>query len=393
MTAQTPPSPDGAGAPGPDAGEAWAAFCDGLKQAGQEIMQATADPHAQAEGVLQLAQLTEGSLRWHLLGGSAELPRFVQINDTCEVADNLFAPLRPDLTYRLRGNIAHLFDLNVSVHAGWGFVPGADRRIWGDLGRKDLEVDADGNFELLLGPAVPEGRGLRLEEGAAYLQIREYFADWAKDRPGRFAFERLGSAGEALPHPAPAELARALPPALEWVSGYHHSHQRIIRTNFAAEPNSVVAPERRAGGNRNIQYGFGRFALREGEGLLVSFPAPRARLWNIQWLNRWYEMTDQANRLTGLVSTQAHVDEDGMVRIVLARSDPGSANWLDCSGHDEGIFLVRWFWGEDSPPIACTLLPLEKLRAALPASHPHATPSDRAALQALRRAHFAERRR
>ena len=45
---------------GPDAGEAWDQFCEGLKQAGRDVMAASQEANEQAEGILQLAQLVGG---------------------------------------------------------------------------------------------------------------------------------------------------------------------------------------------------------------------------------------------------------------------------------------------------------------------------------------------
>lgn len=374
---------------------AWDDFCDGLKQAGRQVLSSSdhREEADRAEGILQLVQLIESALRYYLVGGDADFPRFVQINDTAEIADNMFAPIRDDARYLLRGNMKDLHDINVSVHAGWGFVPSQNRRIWGDLGRSDIEVDADGNFELLLGPDLAEGEGLRLEPGAAFVQLREFFTDWANHKPGRFEIVRLGSEGEAAAPPSFAALADGLAAALEWARGYQDSHQRILKTVYPETPNSIAVPEKRAGGNRNLQYGFGRFDLEPDDALIVSFPEPKARVWTIQWLNRWYEVVDQANRTAGLISTQAHLDGDGMVRIVIAPEDPGCPNWLDCHGHLSGVFVTRWFWGEDNPPISCEKVPLAELRAHLPADHPQTTREDRIAFQALRRSHFASRRR
>ncbi len=374
---------------------AWGEFCEALQAAGLEVLgnprfTAAAD---RADGIAQLAQLLESGLRWHVLGGDGDFPRFVQINDTPEVADNLFAPVRADARYLIRGNIADLFDINISVHEGWGFVPGQGRRIWGDLGRADLAVDAEGNFELLLGPDVSQDDGLRLEPGASYVQIREYFADWRKHRPGRYEIIRLGSEGGAPPRRTLDAVLAGLGASLEWAHAYQRTHQRILETHFPSLPNAITAPERQSGGNRNIQYGFGRFDLGPGQALLVSFNRPRARLWTMQWLTRWYENPDMANHLTSLTSAHAHTDTDGIVRIVIAPEDPGCPNWLDCSGYAAGVFVTRWLWGEDDPTVTSHLAPLAELREQLPADHPHTTPRERRELQALRRSHLASRRR
>lgn len=374
---------------------AWNDLCEALRTAGLEVLSNArfTDMADHADGLAQLAQLLESGLRWHVLGCDADFPRFVQINDTPEIADNLFAPVRADARYLIRGNIAELFDINISVHEGWNFMPSQGRRIWGDLGRGDLEPDPLGNFELLLAPDVSPDEGLRLEPGASYVQIREYFADWNRHRPGHYEIVRLGSEGQSPPRRSMAEVLGKLQASVAWARSYQQTHQRILQTHFPPEPNSVTAPEHLSGGNRNIQYGFGRFELAPGEALLISFNRPDARLWTIQWLTRWYENPDIANHQTSLSSVHAHADADGQVRIVIASEDPGCPNWLDCNGYAAGVFVLRWLWANDNPPIQSQKVPLEYLREHLPPDHPHSTPRDRLETQAIRRSHLANRRR
>jgi hypothetical protein len=59
---------------------------------------------------------------------------------------------------------------------------------------------------------------------------------------------------------------------------------------------------------------------------------------------------------------QAHVDDDGRVRVVIAHADPGVPNWLDTEGHATGSIFWRFFLAEERPgPIACSVVPLSDL--------------------------------
>ena len=50
---------------------------------------------------------------------------------------------------------------------------------------------------------------------------------------------------------------------------------------------------------------------------------------------------DARTRQVCLNNTQATANADGTVSYVIARSDPGAANWLDTAGMDDGLAIVR----------------------------------------------------
>ena len=127
---------------------------------------------------------------------------------------------------------------------------------------------------------------------------------------------------------------------------------------------------------------------------LLEFEEPRARLWSVQWLTSpWYENPDMANRLTGIVGSDATIDSDGVVRIVFAGRDPGAANWLDTTGYRQGVFVTRWIWCDAGPEPQITVLPVSTLRDRLPPDTRILSVEERGAQIARRRSHLARRRR
>ena len=166
---------------------AWDALGDGLQRVGHELVAHASDPADAADGMAHLAQLVQLALRWHVDANDPDFPRFVHLNDTFELADNRFAAVRSGAEYVLTGNVASLFDVNISLHEGWGFLgqPG----VWGDLGLGDLDVAADGSFELVLGGAPGPGR-LEIPAAATMVQVREYYEDWDTHGPGTFEITR-----------------------------------------------------------------------------------------------------------------------------------------------------------------------------------------------------------
>jgi hypothetical protein len=377
----------------------WTEFCRGLEAAGAALESSyyPQDPAGQVDGVRHLATMAMEALHWYLGGADPDFPRFVTLNDTNVLADNRFAAVRGDAVYLLTGNVTGLTDVNVSLHEGWPFL--GKTKVWGDIGLDDLDVDDNGNFELVVSATrdarVGERNWLELPPDATFVHVREYFGDWAVDRPGTFEIVRLGSEGRTPGRMTADELARRLDDVLEWVHGYIPGHAPMIDYLRSQPPNIVQPPRRETGGNVNIVYLFGRFELADDQCLLLEFEQPEARMWGIQWLTiPWYDNPDPAERSSSVIDTDAFVNGDGVVRVVVSARDIGAPNWLDTHDYREGILAARWIWIEGTgSAIASEVVPADQLWDRLPADTPRAGAEERAALQARRRTNYARRRR
>jgi hypothetical protein len=190
-------------------------------------------------------------------------------------------------------------------------------------------------------------------------------------------------------------IGAALENVLEWVNGYIPGHAPMIDHLRAQPANTVQPPRRETGGNANIVYLFGRFDLADDECLLLEFPKPEARLWGIQWCTiPWYDNPSPAEWSSSVIGSEAYVNDDGMVRVVVSARDTGAPNWLDTHDYTEGILAARWIWvDETGSPIASRVLPTAELWDHLPADTPRFGAKERAAVQARRRTNYARRRR
>jgi len=154
----------------------------------------------------------------------------------------------------------------------------------------------------------------------------------------------------------------------------------------------VIAPARKfVGGADDIRYGNDFWRLADDEAMIIETELPRARYWQIQLCDPWFETMDYANRQTSLNGRQAHVDSDGRFRCVVAHRDPGVPNWLDTSGHHEGMLQYRWVWTETNPEPTARIVKERDVRAMLPPDTPHVAPEARREAIRIRQEHVARR--
>ena len=312
--------------------------------------------------------------------------------------------LRDDVTYRISGTLGN------AAFFSFEFFDGTTQA--GSLLPADLRPDLAGRFEILLGPKERDGHWLEIVPGTSYLLSREFFSDWAIAQPAGLRIESLDDPAGAWPVMSADRVARELEALGSWlvetVRVFAGAQARGI-ARFANQWDPQVS--RPAGDLPAIQHAY--WDLQPGECLLLEAPAPAAGYWGIQLANSLWNTLDYANRQTSLNRGQAHVDPDGMIRAVVAHTDPGVSNWLDTLGHQQGSVHMRvlrppapgaplrprperslaetrddWMkgWDEEeqaspapSGPGAPTarVLPLASLDAALPASTARVTPAQR----------------
>ena len=70
--------------------------------------------------------------------------------------------------------------------------------------------------------------------------------------------------------------------------------------------------------------------------------------------------------MTSLNHRQVQANADGTVRIVVANTDPGVANWLDTEGRAEVLATIRWFRPAAQPTVHAQVVPRAQLAEYLP---------------------------
>jgi hypothetical protein len=196
---------------------------------------------------------------------------------------------------------------------------------------RELDIAADGTFEWRFIP-----------RNDAQLVIREVYNDWSAQR-GTFAIARTDTAGTG-PNALTPELIEK-----RYAAAGKQLIQRI-RTWLAfpqwfylnVPVNTLVVPRLTPGGLATQYSSAGHFNLDPGQAMVITLPVSNTPYLGFQLGSPWYISLDYINHQTSLNGTQAQVDPDGMIRIVVAHQNPGVHNWVETLGHRRGYLQFRW---------------------------------------------------
>jgi hypothetical protein len=374
------------------AADPWSAFARAIEATGAALLANVRDPRERADGAAYLAGLAAVALEQQTTGADPARPRFVanprpSAKWGAENADNTYrwAPLRPDLRYRVSGRRGTSFELLFETKDG--FMQLGQARNFAARAASELRCGDGGDFELWLGGDARDGNWMPIDPAARWLLVREYFVDWERETPAQLAIECLDDVA-----PAPIDVAAQLAAAARWIDGTARFWASWVADLRAAHQPDRLAPARRyEGGADAILYGNDWFRVDDGEALLVTCDVPDARYWSFQLCDPWFRSLDYANHVASLNCAQARRDADGRVRIAVAARDPGVPNWLDTTGLREGVFQYRFVWARSAPQPAVERVALDAVSARLPAATPRVTPAERRAACAARRRHVALR--
>ncbi|ETZ30098.1 DUF1214 domain-containing protein [Mycobacterium intracellulare] len=234
----------------------------------------------------------------------------------------------------------------------------------------ELEIDARGNFEVVLSASEPKGRAanwMPIEGEHPTLTVRHFFYDWDAEVASSLRIERLGDAMAVTKRPV--EPGVALSRQLEALGDFVRDNLTFFLQFGAAAPaNGFLPPIDRtdigaAAENRPV---IGRWELRPHEALIVEVEPPEGVYWSFSIGNPWWETIHYGRHQSSLNAHQAVVDSDGLVRVVLCEHDPGVANWLDTAGHSNGPIILRCVRTKTAPTPTTRLVPFPDLDAELP---------------------------
>jgi hypothetical protein len=386
--------------------DAWARLAQAITDSDQILR----DPDvpdtgvALAEGYDYWAQVLTFGLRREYHYAEPNNPLFHRLGLDSKIGfdnpDNIYevAKINPTHEYRVTGRCGTAQFLEFSVSVGFPGVVQTPRTV-AKLDTTELDIGADGTIEMFVGGEPRERNWFALEPDATSFLVRQVFGEWrADDVPGDFRIERVGGEGESTPPLTPDVVAERLHRTAEFVetqTRYWVDYTRGLYDRIA--PNTFEAPglQGRELVHVNAARAFfcwGLYDLARDDALVVEIEAPpEATYLGFHLVNYWLQSLDFVSRPTSRNARQAHVDTDGLIRFVLAHSDPGVRNWLDVGGHPRGGALFRAALTTTAPQPSAKVVPFNEVREALPPHTPTVAPEERRAELAERRAHVAAR--
>ena len=342
-----------------ESGQTWDEFCDALKRAGAQILrpEAPADAMTRAEGWRYLTRLLRIGLEMHLEFADPDFPGFfAPSHETGKIgADNpdnlyLMGRINGRNEYVIRGERGSVPYLSFGSQKG-GYETNGRMEQTGFLDAAQLQLDAEGHFEIVLSAEPQSGNWLRIEPDSNAVIVRQTFLDRKQERPARLTIERRG--GDAKPEPlSAAKLQQGLGNAVRFVEGTATLFANWAQ-GYLAHPNQLPPADQalcqRVGGDPNIVYYHSYWQLADDEVLIVHVAkVPQCRFWNLQINNWWMESLDYRYFRICHNKHSATLDDDGGVTLVLAHRDTGHPNALETAGHDRGTMCLRWV-GADAP--------------------------------------------
>lgn len=342
-------------------GAAWDDFCDSLKALGQHITRddTPTDGFNRAEGFRYLTRLLRNGLESVVEGGSPEYPALRSLGNMVKMGadnpDNLYqgASLSGEYDYKISGNRGSVFYLGFSSISG-GYGSDGTMITDGFLDHEQLEVDADGTFEIILSQKQHSGNWLPLTEKTRSLNIRQTFLDRSSEKPARLSIERINLEGTP-----PAYSAMQLDSDLTRVSNYLHGTVKLFAdwsNSFRPDINTLPPADQAycqsIGGDPNIFYFHSYWEIADDEALVIEAKRiPECQTWNFQLDNYWMESLDYRYHRITVNKHTASYEDDGSVILYIAHQDPGTPNWIDTAGHSLGTMCWRWIGTNDHPEL------------------------------------------
>ncbi len=373
--------------------ESWDEFCDQLKVAGHLLETFGDEPSDQdrAEWFRYMTRMVRNGLERFVENCEPDRPRLrdapwrQSINVQCPDQDHLLCEfVDGSHEYRIRGNRG---TLPYFVMAVWTAPQPEDlgARSWLPLGvaglaefdptnlkttsflkSDDIEIDAEGNFEVIVSRKQPDGDWLPLASDSTGILVRTVHHDRRQEIPPTFSIERLD---QPSPRPVrPDEMSAGLAKTGQLVLGYAELVRKWWQENLSKRPNEIVFSEATYlsnGGVLDRQHGFGTWQKPAADALVIEFTPPQCEYWILQICNIWQENLDVYEDGQGyLTKFTARLEADGLVRVVVADADPGcGANWIDSFQHERGVFSLRLIQTEGSPRVSVYRLSVERLRS------------------------------
>ena len=375
-------------------GAAWDDFCETLKAAGRIVVRETpdGDPQDRVEGFRYLTRMiTMASARAverRTPGARARPVRLIPPplrggqGVQSPNQDHIVQPVDARYRYRVTGTVGsaytHLSAWSPPIPADAGAFPvGPDAEDRLDDFNPNMALTpfsfvlaeltaADGTVDFVMSVDDPGSDEVWFPMTAQTRELmgRVVYEDRSSQSPPRLEIRCL----DEQPRPAtpePDDMAARLAVAGQLVLGLLSDYGGWTRDLLTRENQLEYTKEwyERIGGSpddRHFEFGYWR--LQPGTALTVEFAEPRCQHWNFQLCNHWMENLADYFRGRGYVDSEnAAREPGGRVRIVVAETDPGVANWIDPGDRNHGVMGLRFVQPATTPDVSSRLVPIESL--------------------------------
>lgn len=283
--------------------------------------------------------------------------------------DSLYrrAMVRDDRSYRVHGRLGNARYFSIDFRQS---VPACT------ITRDELDVADDGGFEIFVGGERRDQGWWPLHEGTSGLVVREFFDDWQAARRSVLRIDCLDGDRAPRPEHNSARVAAEFDLIGDWVLEGAVRYWAEQSLPLAANAKNGFFTDLRRGDTKLPVTTFGWWDLTPDQGLIVELRDPEADFWGLHLVTSLWHTLDYANRLTTHNIAQAHRDDDGIYRFVISAEDPGIFNWLDTTGLERGVVIVRFVRATAAVPPTARAIELSAVATELPATR-RCTPDER----------------
>ena len=270
-----------------------------------------------------------------------------------------YAPIDPHRSYLVSGNRGDSVYFSLTVYNEPS--PGAwSDRVIGVLNDSDLDIDENGDFQLLLAPDRPadwDGPCIVLDDDAAVAFTRDYQSDPVQGRPVAWRIEALDPPDPIVR--SDEATAAALRSVLTWLRtmtaivptrlGERVEDGRLeLGHNVAQVANAFADPYQVPDFNfgwsaTDACYSFGSYDLEPDEALVVTHRPPDCRFWNVIAWNQFMAGHTATDGRTSVNMSTARPNSDGTVTVVIARHLLEHPNAITTLDQPRGSLAFRWF--------------------------------------------------
>ncbi len=284
------------------------------------------------------------------------------------------AVIRPENTYRIRGNTAGAAYTSFAVEGSSIDDRYPPAKISDSTYDGKFAVAADGSYEIIASAEPQPGNWLKLEPGDGGIVTRHYYeretpvaADPTLIIP--LTIERIGTTAPALA-PDDHTIAKNIKRLGTFIRGM--TLDTMARSGPLPPFVSIVPNQFNPPGDWDKPQNYGAvdivnmmapYVLSPDEALVIEGRFPKCRFGSVALWNRFMQTYDYQNYQVSLNRKQTKLLPDGSFRIIISSQDPGVPNWINTVGAPSGTIYVRYVLPEEAPQALVTkVVPVAELR-------------------------------